>query len=188
MLYTFLLWPLVALWDAVTLLIALPCAVILLTVRAFDFTTLPGLFQFLDKVPCGVALQRLLIRLCSPYAATIRCEILQLTETSCFVRMDDWPWLRNPFRSVHAVAIGNLAELTSGLAMLSALEGTALRGIPTRIDCHYLRKARGRLLASCALESPLAPGTYKCSVRVLNAQMEKVCEASVEWCLKSMDD
>lgn len=179
---TCILWPLLFLWDTVSVLIAITCAVPLTFIRgAYSITTLPDLVHFLRGIPCGQSLQRFLIMFVSPYAATIRCRITKLTHNTCVAEMDDWPWLRNPFASVHAVAIANLAELTSGLAMISALHAKGLRGIPTRIDCRYWRKARGSLLATCSVSVPEKPGLYKCFVNVLDQQHFVVCEAAVEW-------
>mmetsp|Transcript_2924 Transcript_2924/g.4484 ORF Transcript_2924/g.4484 Transcript_2924/m.4484 type:complete len:118 (-) Transcript_2924:804-1157(-) len=61
--------------------------------------------------------------------------------------MERW-WLQNPFNSIHAIALANLGEQTSGLLMITALQyNQAYRGIVTKIECIYIKKCKGLITA-----------------------------------------
>jgi acyl-coenzyme A thioesterase PaaI-like protein len=98
------------------------------------------------------------------------------------IELRDRRRVRNHLASIHAIALANLGELTTGLAMTSALP-PSVRGIPTRLEIDFVKKARGRLRAECRC----APGPVTGEeTRVVEAAIrdpagEEVARVRVEW-------
>ena len=66
------------------------------------------------------------------------------------------------------MALGNLVELTGGLAFLALVQSLkGVRGIPLRIDNRYLKKARGTLTSHCQCPAmPTGAGDHVVVVKV----------------------
>jgi acyl-coenzyme A thioesterase PaaI-like protein len=80
------------------------------------------------------------------------------------------------------VALVNLAEATSGLAVITALP-TGLRGIVTGLSIEYQKKARGRITAECRCP-PIAAGPSRdleVVVSLTDERADVVATAKVQW-------
>ena len=61
----------------------------------------------------------------------------------CRIDITERFMLKNPFNSIHALALMNVGELTSGLVLTSTFQKQGLRGIVTKLDAEYFKKAKG---------------------------------------------
>jgi acyl-coenzyme A thioesterase PaaI-like protein len=120
----------------------------------------------------------------APYSGSIRARVEELAPGFCRASLRERRALRNPFRSIHAVALLNLAELASGLATLFALPDDA-RGIITALHVEYEKKARGVITAECRTEPPAeAPAEaveHIAEVTLTDAAGEVVAVAHATW-------
>lgn len=110
-----------------------------------------------ERLPLGRTLFRLLIARMVPYSASTAPRVESLEPGHARVSMPDRRGNRNHLGSVHAVALANLGEFTSGVAMIAALPPT-LRSIVTRIEVDFVKKARGRITAEARVTVPRVTG------------------------------
>lgn len=119
-----------------------------------------------------------------PYSGSIGARVEALAPGSAALSLRDRRAVRNHLGSVHAIALVNLAELTSGLAMMSGLPAT-VRGIVTGLSITYHKKARGPLMATSVVQVPevTGPTEFVVTATIHDASGEAVAEASVQWLL-----
>ena len=144
-----------------------------------------GWWRRLASLPGGKWVFSKLIGWKAPYSGSVKPWVEALEPGYCRVAIRERRALRNPFRSIHAVALMNVAEAASGLATLAALPGD-VRGIITRLEIDYSKKARGRIVADCRTAAPTkidGPTPHVAEVTLTDEAGDQVATARATWTL-----
>ncbi len=122
-----------------------------------------------------------------PYSGTVGAMVTEFGAGRAEVRIRERRRLRNHLGSVHAVALANLGELATGLAVISALPPGS-RGIVTSLHIAFHKKARGVLTCRCATRLPPSDGErveHRVSAAILDEAGDSVADVTATWLLGS---
>ncbi len=144
--------------------------------------TILQLWSVLKAVPGGGMMMGRLIGRMAPYTGTIRPEIDTLEVGYSKVHMRDRKKVRNHLRSVHAIALMNLGEVTTGTAMMVSLPEGA-RAIPVHLAMDYVKKARGTITGecSCAVPSSTERKEYEVTALLKDKSGDVVAKCYAKW-------
>ncbi|MBN2057123.1 DUF4442 domain-containing protein [bacterium] len=141
-----------------------------------------GWWKKLEGTSSGRWLFSRLLGCVAPYTGSIAPRIMELAPGRAVVVMTDRRKRRNHLRSLHAVALMNLAEAASGLAVITALPAGA-RGILVGFDVSFTKKARGTITAEATVVLPDTSQRSTCDVPVAlrDAAGDQVVMATAHW-------
>lgn len=141
-----------------------------------------ALWNKFSAVPGGKKVFSLLLGKIIPYTGSMGATVQELARGRACVTLRDRRGVRNHLKSIHAVALMNLGELTSGLAAVAGLP-PSMRGILVGYRIEYLKKARGTITAtSCFDAKPSGESKqYEVSVEMKNQRGELVSRAFATW-------
>jgi acyl-coenzyme A thioesterase PaaI-like protein len=145
-------------------------------------TKLLELWRRLSPLPGGPWLFSKLFGFGVPYSGSVRPRIRELTPGHAVVEIPDRRSNRNHLGSVHAIALMNLAEMTSGLAMLVGLP-PSVRGIVTTLSMTYHKKARGviRGVARVAVPTVTEDRDFDVTAECFDREGALVATGHVRW-------
>jgi acyl-coenzyme A thioesterase PaaI-like protein len=142
------------------------------------------LWARLSPLPNGRWLFSRILGRMVPYSSSIGATMLHLESGHARGRIRDRRRVRNHLGSVHAVALANLGELSTGLALIGALDPNT-RGILTGLEVTYLKKAKDVLEAEaqCSIPDVTSEVEQSVEVQIRDTDGEVVAVAQARWLL-----
>lgn len=139
-------------------------------------------WRTLAPLPLGRWLFSRFVGWTAPYTRTIGGQVQELRPGYCRVTLRERWGVRNHLDSVHAIALANVGEMSSGLAMMATMPA-GVRGIPVRLEIDYRKKARGVLSAETTVTLPTITGELEHPVTcdVYDAGRALVARCTVTW-------
>jgi acyl-coenzyme A thioesterase PaaI-like protein len=141
-----------------------------------------SLWRRLSPLPFGGALFMFVFSRIVPYSGALGARVISLEPGFVRMRLTDRRGVRNHLNSIHAIALANLGEMTSGLAMTTALPH-GVRSIVTHLSIEYAKKARGAIVAESRVQAPDVRGDTEHDVRaeMRDAAGDLVATVTVRW-------
>lgn len=112
-----------------------------------------SLWDRLSPKPGGRRLFSFLLGRIVPYTGSVRPRVVELGASGARIVMRDRRAVRNHLASIHAIALANIAELTTGLPLAYAVMPRG-RTILVSLTVQFLKKARGTLTATSSFTAP----------------------------------
>lgn len=141
-----------------------------------------SLWRRLAPLPFGPRLFMLAFARLVPYSGALGARVVVLEPGHVRMRLAERRGVRNHLNSIHAIALANLGEMASGLAMTTALP-PGVRSIVTHLSIEYAKKARGVITAESRVELPeLRDDTdHAVHAELRDAAGDRVATVTVRW-------
>lgn len=140
------------------------------------------LWKKTQSLPFGTRIFSKLLSMKAPYTGSIHPHVLELKPGYCKVEVKDRGSLRNHLNSIHAVALMNIGEVSSGLALIVSVPDNA-RAILVGFEIEFIKKARGTLTSECHCEIITSNETRDQQIEAIikNTDQQIVAKAKATW-------
>lgn len=142
-----------------------------------------GIWDKTNRFPGGNLLFNRLLFKTVPYSGSIHAKVVALETGYAKVVLREHRSIRNHFNCVHAIALANLGELSTGLATTMRIpEG--MNGIVVKVQTEYFKKARGVLTSEARVPPlPREAKTIQVTTEIKNESNVVVAKFSADWIL-----
>jgi len=136
----------------------------------------------LSPMPGGKWMFSRVVGFTIPYTGSVGALVEHLEPGHARVRLADRRKVRNHLSCVHAIALANVAELSTGLAVMSGMPA-GYNGILINLNVEYIKKARGALIAECQCSVPEFTESTEIPVEtvITDPSGDVVTKATVLW-------
>lgn len=150
-------------------------------------TAMMTLYQRLSGIPGGKWLFSKALCLKAPYFQSINPKVARLEPGYSEWHLQKRRKVTNHIGTVHALAMGNLAEMCAGTCIQATLP-SHLRWIPKRMNVEYLAKATTNLRGICQISAAqLKPGENVVPVDVFDEKGDRVFHADITMYVSPLD-
>jgi len=142
------------------------------------------MWKQVSPYPLGKHVASLAFGLYAPYFLNLRALITDMQIGHAEVVMKQRWAVQNHIKTVHAIAVCNLIEMTMGIVATTTIP-KHLRWLPKGMDVNYLKKSSGTLTCTSTVDPktiftlPAYPGDVSIPVEVRNANGDLVTSATV---------
>jgi acyl-coenzyme A thioesterase PaaI-like protein len=141
-------------------------------------------WRTLSPLPGGKLAFSKILGTVNPYTGSIGARFLELGPGVAVAQLQQRRAVQNHVNSIHAAALLNLAEVTTGLALMFGLPDDA-RGLPINLSINYHKKSRGLVTCECRCTPPSSSEEQETDVSctIHNAEGLLVADASARWAI-----
>ena len=118
-----------------------------------------------------------------PYTGALGAQVLKIERGDIEIKLRDRRGVRNHLASIHAMALANLGEFATGLAVVTGLP-PKMRAILKGFEIEYLKKARGTLTAKAKYthkDSAKESEDVSVTGEIFNSEGELVAKVKALW-------
>jgi acyl-coenzyme A thioesterase PaaI-like protein len=148
-----------------------------------NFDKLVRVWNRLSVLPGGKQVFSRSVGFFVPYTGSLGALVEELEPGHTKVRLRDRRAVRNHLSSVHAMALANLGEMATGIALNTALPGDA-RAILTGFNIQYTKKGRGDLTAEARVPKVDAVPerkTFEVVASIRDSHGEEIAKVTAQW-------
>lgn len=152
-----------------------------------DFSSPSSMIQLgwtkLKKIPGGNKIFSSLVSQYIPYTGSISPIVLSIGDGQARVLLKDKRAVRNHLNCIHAIALANVGEFSTGLCLTSQLPKSGI-AILVKIQVEYLKKARGNLISESIFQynnNIKSDDEVNLVASIMNSEDEIVAKTYATW-------